>query len=253
MVMGSNVILFQLHSARLNLGTYLDAISGLLLINAIHYVRNHPLSVLTLNYTLVGLIACISRWWWRRRRPLRVGVPGSGSPVHRRSIHRSPGQRGEPGPLVGVPVTSRHRGRRGCSPDGASVPGHVGGRSRWGALVWVMAPNSEALPNQGRGRRRRRGIDTGAPVVVAPHAVRAGSVFLIVIDHPVGFSLAVATVGIHRSSRGRGRQRRRSVLGHALSVGRLGPLPRVARRIIASAWRRWIVLLLVGPTSGSAF
>lgn len=214
------------------------------------------LSVLTSCYTLVGLIACISRWWWWQRHSLREGVPGARSCVHRR-----PGQRGEPGPLVGVSITSCRGGRwRWGSSDGASVPDHVGRRRRGelAALVWVEGPHSESFSNQRRGRRRRRGGDgVGAPVIVAWHVIRAGSEFLIVIDHPIAVTLTIATVRKRSSSRGRWRLRRRRgrrrIGGHAASVGRLRPLPWVARRIIASsAWRRGIVLLLGFP-SRSAF
>lgn len=169
-------------------------------------------------------------------------------------IHRRLGQRGEPGPLVGVPVTSCWSRWRGWSSDGASVPVHGGRRRRGGeqmALVRINGPHSKTLSNHCR-RRRRRWDGTGMPVIVARRAVRTGSEFLIVINYPIAIPLAVTTIRVTRPSWGRRRWRWRRVSMHAASVGRLRPLHWVGRIKASSAWRRWIALLLWGP-SGSAF
>lgn len=207
-------------------------------------------SVLTLYYTLVDLIACISRWWWRwQRHSVCVGVPGTRGCIHRRS-----GQRGEPGPLISVPITSWRSRRELGSSDGAAVPHH--GRRRRGrntAVVRVMLPHSKAFSNQRWGGRWRWRDSTGTPVIIAWRAVEAGSVFLIIINHPIAGTLTISTVRVRRSSRGSRHRRWGRVRRHAASVGRLRPLHWVGRRIIASSARwRGVVLLLWCP-SGSAF
>ena len=156
----------------------------------------HPISLLTLYQTFVGLIACKSGWWWWRWQwhSIREGLPWPGGCIHRR-----PRDRGEPGPLVGVPISSCWSRWRGRSSDGALVPHHGGRRRRRGkrtALVRV-----KTLSNQCRGRRRRR-RGNGASVIEAGCAVRTGSESFIVIDHRIAISLAITTVGVSCSSRG---------------------------------------------------
>lgn len=230
------------------------SVSFLLVINVINEFMKHPLFVLTLYYTRGVLIARIARrrrWWWRRRHSLRVGFPGTGNCVHWRPWHWRQSRT-----LVGVTITSCRSRRRGGSSDRASIPRHVTCRSgQWTPLIRIKRAHSETLPNQCRGRRGWRGDGTGTPVIEV-RGVRTGSVFLIEIDHPIRFSIAIATIRIRCSSRRRGRwrgRRRRRVSGHAASVGRLGSLPWKGRRKIASSHRRrWIFLLLWFP-SRSAF
>lgn len=145
-------------------------------------------------------------------------------------------------------ITGRGHRRRGRSPEGAAFSGVVR-RRRWGdgpTIVRVNRWGYKAISDNGRGGRGRR-RDTGTLGIVG-HAVRTGSILLVVVYHAISIPLAIVwSVRVNSPSRRRGRQRRgRVTRGHMANAashvtrwGGLWSVPWVMRRPIATAvWGR---------------
>lgn len=196
------------------------------------------------------LISVACRRW--RRQPICVGVPCTWNSVCRA--------------IIGVAVTGRGHwcGRR--SPKRTSISGVVWGRRRWRkgpTLIWVERRVRKTVSDDGwRGRGRRR--HAGTLVVVGGHAIRTGSILLIVIYHAISVPLSIVrAIWINCSSRGRGRQRRGGVTWgyvakttpHVARWRRLGPLSWITWGPIATpVWgRRGVIIpfFMSGTTLGN--
>lgn len=180
----------------------------------------------------------------RRRQPFWERVPGTWN-----SIRRDSRNRWESGALVGMAVTGGGHRRSGRSPEGAAFSGVVRRRRRGDGptIVRVKRWGYKAISDDGRGRRGRR-RDTGSLGIVGGHAIRTGSILLVVVYHAISIPLGVVrSVRVNSPSRRRGRQRRRRVTrgymantaSHVTRWGGLRSVPWVTRRPVAAAvWGR---------------
>lgn len=198
-------------------------------------------------------VAC-RRW---RRQPFCVGVPGTWN-----SVSRDTGNRRESGALVGVAVTGGGHRRTRRSPERAAISGVVRRRRRreGTTLIWIKRCGHKTVSDDGwRRRGRRRSPRT--LVLVGGHAIRTGSIFLIIIYHAISVPLTIiGTVGIYSPSRRRGWQRGGRVTwrymakatSHVTRWRRLVPISWIPRGPIApTVWgRRGVVLPFV--VSGAA-
>lgn len=138
----------------------------------------------------------------------------------------------------------------GRSPEGAAFSGVVRRRRRGDGptIVRVKRWGYKAISDDGRGRRGRRRRDAGTLGIVGGHAVRAGSILLVVVYHAISIPLGVVrSVRVNSPSGRRGRQRRRRVTrgymanaaSHVTRWGGLMSVPWVSRRPVAAAvWGR---------------